>query len=372
MSKVSIVIPVYNTEKYLHECLDSVCNQTFKDIEIICVDDGSTDKSLAVLKQYQQKDDRIKILEQKNKGGGAARNYGLSIATGKYVIFLDSDDFFSEVLIDALYAESERTNADITICQTQNYNTHLKYLNPTIGGVLEWNIPKTSPFSYNEMPDRIFNTFRLAPFNKLYRKSFITEKNIKFQEVMRCNDVYFVMKSLIQAEKIAVVKKVMVFYRYGGEGNCQSTINVAPFSAYEAYMSVKSMLMKLNKWDEVKYSFLNISLWGCLDALKKLKGKTEYDQLCLFLQKEGWKNLGIDLLPINKCQTKSEYLNYKFIQETSVEKYFSKQNCIKRRVLLCPIRFMELFLRCVRNLRYNGLKNTISIINFIIYNKTHN
>ena len=91
--KVSVIIPVYNTENYLRECLDSVLAQTLREIEVICVDDGSTDNSLNILKEYQNKDTRIVVLTQENRSAGAARNYGLSIAKGKYLSFLDSDDF---------------------------------------------------------------------------------------------------------------------------------------------------------------------------------------------------------------------------------------------------------------------------------------
>lgn len=93
MAKVSVIIPVYNVEPYLKQCMDSVVGQTLKDIEIICVDDGSTDGSLDILKEYATEDSRIQIIEQKNAGAGAARNNGMRHATGKYLSFLDSDDF---------------------------------------------------------------------------------------------------------------------------------------------------------------------------------------------------------------------------------------------------------------------------------------
>ena len=92
--KISVIIPVYNAEKYLRECLDSVIEQTLQEIEIICVDDGSTDNSLAILKEYTQKDERLKIIEQANRGAGAARNLGMAVALGEYLAFLDADDLY--------------------------------------------------------------------------------------------------------------------------------------------------------------------------------------------------------------------------------------------------------------------------------------
>ena len=94
MAKVSVILPVYNAGKYLHQCMDSIVNQTLKDIEIICVDDGSSDNSLEILRQYAEKDERVKVIAQANGGAGAARNNGLRAATGEYLSFLDSDDFF--------------------------------------------------------------------------------------------------------------------------------------------------------------------------------------------------------------------------------------------------------------------------------------
>ena len=96
--KVSVIIPVYNVEKYLRECIDSILNQTLRDLELICVDDGSTDGSLEILHEYEKADSRVKVLTQHNMGAGAARNKGLAIATGEYLSFLDSDDFFASGL----------------------------------------------------------------------------------------------------------------------------------------------------------------------------------------------------------------------------------------------------------------------------------
>src|SRR5574344_661413 len=114
--KVSIIIPVYNTEEYLDECLQSLINQTLKDIEIICIDDGSTDCSAEILHEYSLKDSRIKVLKQRNYGQSAARNKGLMFANGEYISFLDSDDFISEDMLEKLYCKAKEQNTDITMC----------------------------------------------------------------------------------------------------------------------------------------------------------------------------------------------------------------------------------------------------------------
>ena len=129
--KVSIIIPVYNVEKYLKKCLDSVINQTLKDIEIICIDDGSTDSSYTILNEYAQKDNRFVILKQKNNGAGAARNKGIEIAKGEYLYFLDSDDFVDITLLEKAHTKIKENDCDICIFKNYFYNdnTKEKYIN---------------------------------------------------------------------------------------------------------------------------------------------------------------------------------------------------------------------------------------------------
>ena len=112
-TKVSVIVPIYNAEMYIDKCIQSIINQTLRDIEIILVDDGSTDRSFEISNKYAKKDERIKIIKQKNKGVGAARNYGVSIATGKFITFIDSDDFVEIDMLEILYNAAINNNCDI-------------------------------------------------------------------------------------------------------------------------------------------------------------------------------------------------------------------------------------------------------------------
>ena len=123
MIKVSVIIPVYNVKPYLKQCMDSVVGQTLRDIEIICVDDESTDGSLKILQEYAEKDTRIQIIRQKNAGAGAARNNGMRHATGKYLSFLDSDDFFEMDMLEKAYEKAERDQADFVVYKSDQYHT---------------------------------------------------------------------------------------------------------------------------------------------------------------------------------------------------------------------------------------------------------
>lgn len=123
MSKVSIIMPIYNAEKYLRECMDSVINQTMKDIEIICVNDGSKDSSMDILRYYESLDSRITIINKENEGAGQARNDGMRMATGDYLLFLDADDFFELDMVEKAYNSIEDNEADVCIFNGDKYNT---------------------------------------------------------------------------------------------------------------------------------------------------------------------------------------------------------------------------------------------------------
>ena len=122
MVKVSVIIPVYNAEKYLKQCLNSICRQTLQEIEIICVDDGSTDNSLNILQEYTNADPRIQVLTQKNQGAGAARNYGLRTARGLYLSFLDADDFFEPNMLEEAVNTIELYSADFVVFESDQFH----------------------------------------------------------------------------------------------------------------------------------------------------------------------------------------------------------------------------------------------------------
>ena len=116
MSEISIIVPVYNAAAYLRKSLDSIVNQSYRDIEFIFVDDGSCDDSLAILKEYEAADKRVTVLHQENRGAGAARNYGMSVAGGKYLLFLDCDDIFETSMVEKMHSRAETDNTDVLVC----------------------------------------------------------------------------------------------------------------------------------------------------------------------------------------------------------------------------------------------------------------
>ena len=180
MTKVSVIIPVYNAEKYLEECLDSLLRQTFTDMEIICVDDGSTDSSAEILKRFQEKDRRIRVLFQENQYAGIARNNGMKIAQGEYLLFLDADDFFEDTLLEKIYSQGKKMGADIVLFGAKQYNEKTGCVSPASWYLKKDAVPEENPFSRKTQDTDIFAITTPAPWTKLFRKEFVDSNRTFF------------------------------------------------------------------------------------------------------------------------------------------------------------------------------------------------
>lgn len=207
MPKVSIVIPVYNAEKYLRKTLDSVINQTLKDIEIICVDDGSIDNSFKILYEYKKFDDRIIIVSQSNQGSGAARNFALNLAHGKYISFMDADDFYPDknVLSD-LYDAAINSNANIV-------GGSLIEVLPDLRIRKFYNSTDPRAFSNNSYVKYIDYQYDYYYQRFLYSKEFLKTNNIVFPLYKRHQDVGFFIQAMIIAQKFLALKRATYCYR---------------------------------------------------------------------------------------------------------------------------------------------------------------
>ena len=273
MPKVSVIIPIYNSQKNLKECLNSVINQTLKDIEIICIDDGSTDKSLKITKDFAKNDNRIIILTQQNKGAGSARNLGIEKASGDYLAFLDSDDFYDISFLEKMHTKITKTNSDIICCGINTYNNKKKKIKKITNCPNPDYLPNKDIFSYKDIPLYIFNTFKSWCWNKLFKRSFIVDKKIKFQELQRTNDLLFTYSAIIQAEKITVLTQNLVFYRINQKNNLQATNHLHPYDFYKAYRALRQLLIKLELYEETKQSFINMVINGFLYNIESIKNK---------------------------------------------------------------------------------------------------
>lgn len=276
--KISVIIPVYNTEKYLEKCLDSILNNTLKDIEIICVDDGSTDNSLNILEKYVKLYSNITILHLNNLGGGAARNQGLKIAKGKYLSFLDSDDFFANDMFEKLYNQLEKTDADVCICGINKYSEKEKSLIIDNAPNIPNSIKNLETFNYNDIPDDIFLYFKNAAWNKMFRTDFIKKQKLEFQEIKRSNDLYFSRVSLLSANKITHIDEKLVYYRMHQKTNCQNNNYKYPYEFSKALLKLNDYINNNNYSLKIKKSFKEFAIY---DISYNLSTLNDWDYIYL-------------------------------------------------------------------------------------------
>jgi glycosyltransferase involved in cell wall biosynthesis len=205
MPKVSIIVPVYNVEKYLEKCLDSLINQTLKDIEIICINDGSLDNSINILEKYAIKDNRLKIISQKNAGLSAARNTGINAASGDYIGFCDSDDWVSLDFYEKLYKCAVQNNTDIACgeiikIRKGKEKKFLTYNNETIAKTYLEKLQSCNVPDYSYV------------WNKIYRLSKIKKHNLYFEEGITYEDIIFSPQALFYLDKTVTIKNTYYYY----------------------------------------------------------------------------------------------------------------------------------------------------------------
>ena len=282
--KVSVIIPVYNVEEYLRECLDSVVNQTLKEIEIICVDDGSTDNSLEILKEYAKKDSRITVITQQNLHAGVARNAGLAVAKGEYLSFLDSDDFFELNMLEETYNKAKNDNAEIIIFGNYVYDqTKLKDIRKTT--YLE-KFLKKSPFSPEEFSNDLFLISNPNAWTKLFKKDIVKKNNVFFEKYISCNDITFVNTMLTLAHRISLINNPYIHYRINTKINISADRGAKASCFVYAIKKLENNLKKYKTYDTYK------------EALETRINKSfnwELNQ-CNKEQKENLKKLSIDVL----------------------------------------------------------------------------
>lgn len=228
--KISVIIPVYNVEQYLRECLDSVINQTLKEIEIICVDDGSTDKSLEILKEYAQKDNRITVITQENLHAGVARNAGLAIAKGEYVHFLDSDDWVDLDTYEKLYDIAKKHPTKVikfcSYCFDNKTKSLVNSFFTRMGAVQDDKFNKN--LGLKKDIDTLVDVSD-APWSGLYDRQFLNSKSIRFDNLLCANDVSFFYRCIINTDYIYMVNRTerFVYYRIN---NSTSLIGIRAYN----------------------------------------------------------------------------------------------------------------------------------------------
>lgn len=261
---VSIIMPVYNTASYLEECLTSLAKQSLYNIEVICVNDGSTDESLNILQEFAKQDKRFHIINKENTGAGDSRNVGMKQAKGEYLLFLDSDDLFHKDLCYQVYRRAKIDNADIcfTGAERINMKTNQKeYMGWVLRTAL---LPPNTPFQKETMEDKYFQMCSGCPWSKLFRRSFVQEHQLEFQNLKNSNDVYFVRTAMALADRLTYVDKRLITYRFAEGDNTQSNKHKNPLEFYKAYKALKEKLVDENIYSQLEKTFVNMVFDDCM------------------------------------------------------------------------------------------------------------
>jgi glycosyltransferase involved in cell wall biosynthesis len=247
---ITVIVPVHDTARYLPECLDSVLGQSLRDIEVICVDDASTDGSSQVLSEYARRDDRVRVLSAQRErnatsvlGPGIARNVALDAARGEYVAFVDSDDHISPVMLEHLHAEAHEHDAVVAMCSTEKFGdggrreafSRCTY-DSVIPRQLDGNV-----FDWRALGDAVFE-LRLSACNKIYRRGFLEEHAIRFSEGIFYEDLIFTLRSLLEAERLVFVREPYYKNRRQRPGATTFQQGARTVDALEAYARLERFL----------------------------------------------------------------------------------------------------------------------------------
>ena len=263
--KVSVIIPVYNSEKSIRKCLDSVLAQTLNEIEIICVDDGATDSSPQILEEYAQKDARVRVIHQENAGAGAARNLGLRMARGEYLSILDADDFFEPEMLALSYQKAKDTNSDIVVFSCNIFDDRLGRFRPCDYSIRQYLLPDKEPFCSFDVKRNVFRLFIGWAWDKLFCTEFIQENGFTFQEQRTTNDMFFVFSAIMKAQRITTMPQVLAHYRQS-EGSLSVTREKSWQCFYEALYALREQLKQWGMYERFERDFinyaLNFSLWN--------------------------------------------------------------------------------------------------------------
>ena len=310
MCKVSVIVPVYNVEKYLVKCLDSIINQTYKDIEIILVDDGSTDNSGKICDKYALKDERIYVIHNSNSGVSHARNCGINKAKGEYILFIDSDDFIDKNYVQELIGLTRKENYDLVMCSEYDY-----FIINNCIRIRKISLPLTGIFRYDYY--KLKNIIE-PPYLKLYKRNIINKFNIRFKEdISYCEDQIFNMEYFKHVNKYAFINKPLYYH------------------IHEKNNSLGKIKNKINMEATIKKIRIEIDFLNEMDIFNKNELLSEH----IF-------NLILDFL--NLKDEKSSYKNYKKRTNRVKKIFFNnityKNLSLKKKILFFCVKYNFNFL----------------------------
>ena len=253
MPLVSVIIPSYNAESYIEECVNSVLSQSLKDFELIVVDDGSTDSTVNLVKTFQ--DNRLSLIEAPHSNAGRARNLGMSKATGNYLYFLDADDFISEDCLLKFTECAEETNADVVICKSHYLDDKTKETSPLPFSMID--VETNKVLAGDALPHKPFQSFVGWPWDKLFRRDFVEGLGIAFQEQRTSNDALFVFVALAKAARLYCTSDDLVTHRTNNVASLEHTRSKSWRCALSAMEAIGSYLKNNESSPSVWKSYCN-------------------------------------------------------------------------------------------------------------------
>ena len=279
MPKVSVIVPIYNVEKYLEKCINSLLSQTLEDIQIILVNDGSKDNSGNIAKEYEQNNkDRVIYVEKENGGLSDARNYGLKYATGDFIAFLDSDDYIEKNAYEEMYNKAIEENADYVECDFI-WEFHNKI-----------RVDKQYPYKNKK---EMLSFVRVVAWNKLIKRQLITDNNLEFPKGLRYEDVEFTYKLIPFINKFTYVDKPFIHYvqREGSIANVQNERTAEIFTVLDNVIEFYKENNIYDEYrDELEYNYARYLLCSSLKRMCKIKDKIVREKLLT----ESWERLNLN------------------------------------------------------------------------------
>lgn len=263
MYKISVIIPVFNSSLYLDHCLSTVVNQTLKDIEIILIDDGSTDNSLSIIKGYAKKYSNIKYISKANEGQAIARNLGIQMASGEFIAFVDSDDYIELDMLEELYNVAKLKSSDIVVCDyVEEYSNK--------------NIEKKSLYIEADNIIKSYIICAAGPWSKIIKSDILKKNNIKFLEKNIYEDLAIIPTLALYTSKISYCPKILYHYLI----RLNSTMNQTKYNKkLESIFNVMDVLY--NKFngkgynDELEFLYIDHLLYAGCGRFLKYKGTND-------------------------------------------------------------------------------------------------
>lgn len=274
MPRVSIIIPVYNAKDFVDDCITNCKSQTMEDIEIIFVDDKSTDNTVEIIKSNMVTDERISLIElDKNYRQGYARNVAVERAESDYIMFLDVDDRYTVDCVEKMYNKILHDNSDMTVCKfyTLDHNNGEILKDHEFKNYTDIDEKLHDGFSYEDLkPIEIFNKCNVV-WDKIYKKSFLTENNLKFPGGMFCEDDVFSFRAIFRAKKVSVLNEYLVYYRINRSDSSSNLGDRTTFDCFKMYSMIKEDLFSLGLFYRLESGFLIYYVNSFLFFYKSLK-----------------------------------------------------------------------------------------------------